>query len=229
MSLGSRVEHDAATDPARPVPVNGARCCFVLLAAAACLGGVGGVGAGAANTDIVAAARQQIGVTVRYDPAYRRLAFPGGDVAADRGVCTDVVVRALRVARSLDLQAELHADITANPAAYPLRRWGSDRPDASIDHRRVPNQMVWLRRRGYERPLSGRAQDYLPGDIVAWDLGGGVLHVGIVSAARTMDGTPLVIHNIGAGAREEDILFRYRIIGWYRLPADRPATRSATP
>ena len=174
--------------------------------------------AAAGAEDIVAAARRQVGVTVLYDPSYRRIGYPDGDVPADRGVCTDVIVRALRVSRGLDLQRAVHEDIVAHAEAY-RRRSGAGGPDANIDHRRVPNLMTFFKRRGFQQPVSSRPGDYQPGDIVAWDLGGGTLHIGIVSALRTDTGTPLVVHNIGAGAREEDLLFRFRILGHYRLPA----------
>ncbi len=170
------------------------------------------------NPDIVVAARAQVGVTVHYDPAYRKLGYPGGDVSPERGVCTDVIVRALRAARALDLQRQVHEDLAAHWDAYPHRaRWGLSKPDPNIDHRRVPNLMTWFKRSGYSRPLTRMPADYLPGDVVAWDLGRGILHIGIVSDLKS-DGVPLVIHNIGAGAREEDILFRYTIIGHYRMP-----------
>ena len=172
----------------------------------------------AGGEDIAAAARRQVGVTVHYDPAYRRIGYPNGDVAAERGVCTDVIVRALRVSRGMDLQRAVHEDLVAHPKAYP-RRWGTGGPDTNIDHRRVPNLMTFFERRGFGKPLSSQPGDYLAGDIVAWDLGGGTLHIGIVSELRAENGTPLVVHNIGAGAREEDLLFRYRILGHYRLPA----------
>jgi uncharacterized protein len=180
----------------------------------------------AENEDIVAAARRQVGVTLHYDPAYRRLAYPGGDVPADRGVCTDVIVRALRTARAIDLQRRLHEDLKANWDSYPhQRRWRLSRPDSNIDHRRVPNLMTYFKRSGYARVPTAAAADYLPGDIVAWDLGRGILHIGIVSDRKSV-GTPLVVHNIGAGAREEDILFRYTIIGHYRLPPSPTGVRN---
>ena len=176
-------------------------------------------GGHAPGADLVAAARAQVGVTVHYDPAYRKLAFPGGDVPADRGVCTDVIVRALRAARALDLQQRVHADMKAHWGAYPHPpSWRLTRPDPNIDHRRVPNQMRYFERAGYSRPISRSSADYLPGDIVAWDLGRGILHVGMVGDQMSEDGARHVIHNIGAGAREEDILFRFTIIGHYRLP-----------
>jgi uncharacterized protein len=173
------------------------------------------------NSDLVAAARSQVGVTVLYDPAYRVLPYPNGDLPPERGVCTDVVIRALRVARGLDLQALVHEDVRAHASAYPLRRWRATRADASIDHRRVPNLMVYFERHGYARAglETAPASAYLPGDIVAWDLGRGILHVGIVTDRSSGAGTPLVVHNIGSGAREEDILFRFRVIGHYRLPS----------
>ena len=192
---------------------------YMVCAAALAALGFGAL-ARAGNEDLVAAARRQVGVTVHYDPAYRRLAYPGGDVPADRGVCTDVIVRALRTARSVDLQRKVHEDLEANWDSYPhQRRWGLSKPDPNIDHRRVPNLMTFFKRAGYAVPLTRAAADYLPGDIVAWDLGRGILHIGIVADLRSTAGTPLVVHNIGAGAREEDILFRYTIIGHYRMPA----------
>jgi uncharacterized protein YijF (DUF1287 family) len=173
----------------------------------------------AVNVDIAIAAQAQIGVTRIYDPAYRKLAYPGGDVPAERGVCTDVIVRALRVARGLDLQRLVHEDIKANWDAYPnWKRWRLEKPDPNIDHRRVPNLMTYFARAGFGRRPTRAPANYLPGDIVAWDLGRGILHIGIVSDLRTTEGIPLVIHNIGAGAREEDILFGHTIIGHYRLP-----------
>jgi len=171
----------------------------------------------AISPPLVAAARSQIGVTTRYDPAYFSLSYPGGDPPADRGVCTDVVIRALRT-QGIDLQRHINDDMRANFAAYP-QLWGLSRPDRNIDHRRVPNQMRWFQRQGWELPISTQADDYAAGDIVAWKLNGnGLLHVGIVSDQRLDDGTPLVLHNIAQGTQEQDLLFRHSIIGHYRMP-----------
>lgn len=177
------------------------------------------------NTDIVAASRAQVGVTRVYDGSYQTLRYPGGDVPLERGVCTDVVVRALRASRGMDLQKLVHEDMRAHWSDYPSqKRWRLAKPDRNIDHRRVPNLMVYFERAGYGLAPARDAAGYLPGDIVAWDLGGGVLHIGVVSDRRAVTGIPLVVHNIGAGTREEDILFRFTVIGQYRLPAngDRP-------
>jgi uncharacterized protein YijF (DUF1287 family) len=171
------------------------------------------------GADIAAAARTQIGVTHYYDPAYRKLGFPGGDVPPDRGVCTDVVVRALRAARGIDLQQRVNEDMRAHWDAYPHpRSWNLRRPDPNIDHRRVPNLMTYFERTGASLPVTRRAADYLPGDFVAWDLGGGVLHIAVVSGRVSAGDVPLVVHNIGSGTREEDILFEYTVIGHYRVP-----------
>ncbi|GAB3349296.1 DUF1287 domain-containing protein [Lysobacter tyrosinilyticus] len=167
---------------------------------------------------LVTAARRQIGVTVRYDPAYVRLPYPGGDVAADRGVCTDVVIRAFRT-QGLDLQQRVHEDMRAHFGAYP-KQWGLHAPDANIDHRRVPNLQRWFERQRWNLEISARAEAYQPGDLVTWDLGGNVPHIGIVSERRSIFGPPLIIHNIGRGAREDNILFGYRITGHYRPPLD---------
>lgn len=176
-----------------------------------------------ARPALVDAARAQIGVTVRYDPAYIRLSYPGGDVPDDRGVCTDVVVRALRT-QGLDLQRTIHEDMRSAFAAYP-RHWGADAPDRNIDHRRVPNQMRWFERQGWQRAIGQRAADFRPGDIVAWRLRSGQLHIGIVSDRRSAAGTPLILHNIARGTREDDLLFDHTIIGHYR--PTRPLARVA--
>lgn len=168
---------------------------------------------------LVAAARSQIGVTRSYDPAYVELAYPDGDVALDRGVCTDVTVRALRVL-GLDLQRAIHEDMREHFAEYP-QNWGLETANPHIDHRRVPNQMRWFERQGWLQPITPNGFDYAGGDIVSWRLGGsGLLHIGIVSDRKTPDGTPLIIHNIGNGAQEDDILFRHTIIGHYRPVVD---------
>ena len=157
---------------------------------------------------LVAAARARVGVTLAYDPAYRGLDYPGGDVADDVGVCSDVLVRAARAALDIDLQRELHEDMRANFSDYP-DTWGLSRPDRNIDHRRVPNLETWLARQGAEIPASDDPRDYRPGDIVTFRLDGRLPHIGIVSDRRARDGTPLLIHNVGAGTREEDALFAY--------------------
>lgn len=166
---------------------------------------------------LVEAARTQVGVTLGYDPAYRRIAYPGGDVPLATGVCTDVVIRALR-AQGLDLQQRVHEDMRRHFSAYP-RHWGLKRPDPNIDHRRVPNLMTWFDRQGLSLKVGQAAADYQPGDIVTWDLGRGLQHIGIISDQRSREGTPLALHNIGQGTREEDILFRWPILGHYRFAA----------
>ena len=166
---------------------------------------------------LVVSAREQVGVTVGYDPEYRTLTYPGGDVPRNTGVCTDVVTRALRV-QGFDLQRTIHEDMAAHFAAYP-QQWGLHAPDPNIDHRRVPNLMTFFKRHGWERAITAAAADYQPGDVVAWNLGGGITHIGIVSDARNPAGQPLVIHNIGQGTHEENVLFAFKIIGHYRIPA----------
>jgi uncharacterized protein YijF (DUF1287 family) len=175
--------------------------------------------AGSEPSRLTAAARDQVGQTVTYDPAYVALEFPGGDIPRDRGVCTDVVIRALRDAWQIDLQLVVNRDMKANFSAYPAF-WGLERPDRNIDHRRVPNLQTLLARIGAEVPLQDGPAPYLPGDIVTWTLPGNLDHIGIVSDRRGPDGTPLVLHNIGAGAQEEDILFAYPMTGHYRIGKD---------
>ena len=168
-----------------------------------------------AALDLAAAARAQVGVTLIYDPTYQQIAYPMGDVPILRGVCSDVVIRAFRVV-GVDLQQELHRDMARHFAAYP-KSWGLAAPDANIDHRRVPNLATWFARQGYALKVGDDAADYQPGDVVTWALDNGRPHIGIVSDRRSEDGArPLVIHNIGWGTREEDVLFEYRLTGHFR-------------
>lgn len=164
-----------------------------------------------------AAAHAQVGVTRHYDGSYVRLEYPGGDVPADRGVCTDVVIRALR-ATGLDLQQAIHEDMRAHFAHYPSL-WGLRKPDRNIDHRRVPNLETWLRRSGHALPASTGASDYRPGDLVSWRLPGGLPHIGVVSNRRARDGSGrlLVVHNIGAGAQVDDVLLAWPPVGHFRV------------
>lgn len=172
--------------------------------------------AGSEPSRLTTAARDQVGVTVTYDPSYARLDFPGGDIPRDRGVCTDVVIRALRDGWGIDLQLAVNRDMKAAFSAYP-QLWGLTATDRNIDHRRVPNLQTLLSRIGAELPLEDLPTPYLPGDIVTWKLPGNLDHIGIVSDRLGPDGTPLVLHNIGAGAKEEDILFIYPMTGHYRI------------
>jgi uncharacterized protein len=167
----------------------------------------------------VEAARKQLGVTVTYDPAYVGLAYPQGDVPRDRGVCTDVLIRALRDASGLDLQKAVHEDMKAHFSAYP-KIWGLTKPDKNIDHRRVPNLQTYFKRTGASLPVSQKTGDYQAGDIVTSMLPGNLPHIMIVSDRKTPVGVPLVIHNIGRGTQEEDCLFRYPLTGHYRLPSN---------
>jgi hypothetical protein len=165
---------------------------------------------------LVAAAIERTHHSVRYDPAYVRIPYPGGDVPAGTGVCTDEVIRAYR-AVGVDLQKEVHEDMMRNFSAYPnLRTWRLGRPDANIDHRRVPNLMVFFSRHG-EMLITGRGEDYAPGDLVTWDLGGNVPHIGIVVDQKSAaSGRYMMVHNIGQGPRMEDVLFNWKITGHYR-------------
>jgi uncharacterized protein len=164
----------------------------------------------------VDSALEQTQLTFEYDPAYVKLTYPGGDVPIQRGVCADVIIRAFRNA-GVDLQKELHEDITSNFRKYP-DKWGARRPDSNIDHRRVPNLMTFFGRAGKSLPTSNKSSDYLPGDVVAWQLDNELLHIGLVTDA-VADRTEnyQLVHNIGAGAKLEDVLFSWKIIGHYRM------------
>ena len=163
------------------------------------------------SPQIVQSARNQIGKTLRYDPAYTKLTYPMGDVPISKGVCTDVVIRALRD-QNIDLQELVHQDMSRNFSVYP-KRWGLKQPDTNIDHRRVPNLMTYFTRQGW----AVQDTNYQAGDIVTWELKGNRPHIGIVSDRKIGD-RPLIIHNIGSGTREDDILYRYTITGHFRLP-----------
>lgn len=167
---------------------------------------------------LVAAAAAQTGQRVVYDGSYRRIPYPGGDVPAGIGVCTDVVIRAYR-ALGVDLQRRVHEDMRGAFSEYP-QLWGLRAPDTNIDHRRVPNLQTFFRRRGAERPRSPDARAYEPGDLVTWMLPGNLPHIGIVADLRTAEGRPLIVHNIGRGPEVEDILFRFPITGHYRYRGD---------
>ena len=179
---------------------------------------------------LVAAAIERTQHTVRYDPGYVAIAYPGGDVPAESGVCTDEIIRSYR-AVGIDLQKDVHEDMVKHFAAYQpgLRQ---KRPDANIDHRRVPNLMVFFSRKGENLPVTDRAQDYSPGDLVTWNLtadqGGNRPHIGIVVDKKSeATGRYMIVHNIGEGPKMEDVLFDWKITGHYRyVPEGRNTTET---
>ncbi|WP_100616260.1 DUF1287 domain-containing protein [Confluentibacter citreus] len=153
---------------------------------------------------------------VVYDPSYFSINYPNGDVPSDKGVCTDVIIRAYRKL-GIDLQKEVHEDMKAHFKLYP-KIWGLKTPDKNIDHRRVPNLMTYFERKGATKPITNSAKDYMPGDIVCWNLGGTITHIGIVVNKKSNDGKRyLIVHNIGGGQVLEDCLFKFKIIGHYKL------------
>lgn len=152
---------------------------------------------------------------VTYDPSYFSIGYPNGDVPSGKGVCTDVVIRAYRKL-GVDLQKEVHEDMKTNFNAYP-KIWGLKSTDKNIDHRRVPNLMAFFKRKEAEEIITDNPKDYLPGDVVCWNLGGAITHIGIVVDKKSKDGKRnLIVHNIGAGQVLEDCLFNFKIIGHYR-------------
>lgn len=159
---------------------------------------------------------------VTYDGSYRKIAYPMGDVPETIGVCTDVVIRSYRQL-GIDLQQKVHEDMRAHFSSYPnQKRWGLKKPDTNIDHRRVPNLQVFFSRHGQSLPVSGRPQDYQPGDIVTWKLNEKMLHIGIVAEQVADENRKrhLIIHNIGRGPELGDMLFDFEITGHYRYPID---------
>jgi len=164
---------------------------------------------------LVDAALERTGHRVIYDSSYRTIDYPGGDVPLDRGVCTDVIVRSYR-ALGIDLQKEVHEDMKSAFHEYP-DIWGLYRPDHSIDHRRVRNLRVFFERKGTVLPVTEDADDYKPGDLVAWVIPGNLPHIGIVTDSLSQDRVrPMIVHNIGRGPKLEDVLFEFEITGHYR-------------
>ena len=168
------------------------------------------------NHHIVEAARWQVGKTTKYDGAYVSLTYPNGDIPIAKGVCTDVVIRALRKARKMDLQKLVHDDMRRHFSKYP-KNWGLSRTDKNIDHRRVPNLRTYFKRQGWSEPVTKKKKDYQPGDFVTCTVAGRLPHIMIVSDKKSADGTPMIIHNIGAGTREEARLFEFPLTGHYRI------------
>jgi uncharacterized protein YijF (DUF1287 family) len=151
---------------------------------------------------------------VVYDPTYYSIDYPNGDIPSGKGVCTDIIIRAYRKL-GIDLQKEVHVDMVANFDKYQ-KIWGLKSTDTNIDHRRVPNLMTFFTRNGKVKIISSKPEDYLPGDIVTWDLGGGIPHIGIVINRKAPDGKrPLIVHNIGNGQEISDCLFEYKITGHF--------------
>ena len=169
-----------------------------------------------ADQALVEAAQDRLKQRITYNGAYMKLDYPGGDVPANIGVCTDVLIRSYRAAYGFDFQKAVHEDMKANFSTYP-KNWGLKRTDRNIDHRRVPNLETYLIRQGASLGISREPSDFQPGDIVSWRLAGRLPHIGIVSDRKAADGTPLIIHNVGAGPQEEDVLFLYKMNGHFRF------------
>jgi uncharacterized protein YijF (DUF1287 family) len=181
-----------------------------------CLGCFFGTAESSRLLDFVTAARSQIGKTVRYDPSYRQMDYPNGDIPIEKGVCTDVIIRALRDAYGYDLQKYVHEDMEKNFSDYP-QIWGLTGPDKNIDHRRVPNLQTFFKRNGWSLPAPGRWSAFEPGDIVTCIVPPNLPHIMLVSDTPGDDDVPFVIHNIGNGTREEDRLFEFELTGHYRV------------
>ncbi len=167
--------------------------------------------------EIVSAALARTKHQVQYDGSYRVLKYPGGDVPPHVGVCTDVVIRTYR-ALGVDLQVLVHEDMSKNFKSYPSKKiWGLKRPDKNIDHRRVPNLQAFFKRHGVVLEVSNNSSAYKAGDLVTWMLPGNLPHIGIVTSRKSVaSGNPMIVHNIGAGPKLEDMLFEYKITGHYR-------------
>jgi uncharacterized protein len=166
---------------------------------------------------LVAAADERPRPVVRYNPAYVSIPYPGGDVPENTGVCTDEIIRIYRTV-GVDLQKEVHEDMQANFWSYPNHvRWMLFHTDTNIDHRRVPNLMVFFRRKGEQLAATTNPADYFPGDLVTWDLGENVPHIGMVVAKKSaLSDRYMIVHNIGEGPKMEDVLFNWKITGHYR-------------
>jgi len=164
---------------------------------------------------VSACAMEIIDDTIVYDPTYFSIQYPNGDIPEEKGVCTDVVIRTYRK-MGIDLQKEVHEDMKQHFSAYP-KIWGLKKTDTNIDHRRVPNLMTFFKRHNAEKPITTNPKNYQPGDIVCWNLGGAITHIGVVAHKKSDDNQRyLIVHNIGGGQVAEDVLFAYIIIGHYR-------------
>jgi uncharacterized protein len=186
----------------------------IILSILCCFFGQWGFGQTTQALKVAGAAVSLTQKKVVYDPSYFKIPYPNGDVPEGKGVCTDVVIRAYRTLGT-DLQKEVHEDMKKNFRLYP-NHWGLKTTDTNIDHRRVPNLMVFFGRKGTKKPMSKAAADYLPGDIVCWDLNGKQTHIGLVINQKSADGKRyLIVHNIGNGQEISDCLFSWKIIGHY--------------
>lgn len=165
---------------------------------------------------IISAARWQIGKTTTYDGSYVSMKYPKGDIPLEKGVCTDVVIRALRSSLNIDLQEKVHVDMVKNFSKYP-KIWGLKRTDKNIDHRRVPNLRKYFSRMGYSIPVSKDKANFKAGDIITCTVAGRLPHIAIVSDKVNEQGVPYIIHNIGLGTKEDDSLFTYPMTGHYRI------------
>lgn len=167
---------------------------------------------------LVNAAKERTKHIVIYYAGYQRIPYPNGDIPANLGVCTDVIIRSYRKL-NIDLQQLVHEDMRANFKLYPSKRlWRLKAPDRNIDHRRVPNLQVFFKRHGKSLKISNNPNDYKAGDLVTWLLPGNLTHIGIVIDKKSKDQKrPLIVHNIGLGPKAEDMLFKYKISGHYRF------------
>ncbi len=157
--------------------------------------------------------------TVTYDPSYYKIAYPNGDLPANKGVAADVIVRSYR-SLGMDLQVLVHEDMAENFRLYP-QLWNASAPDTNIDHRRVANLQRFFERKGETLTPSRSAADYRPGDIVIWSLANAETHIGIiVPGPGDRANEPWVVHNMGAGVKWENILFDYSISRHFRFPAE---------
>ncbi len=173
------------------------------------------------TTQFIQAALNQTKDGVIYNPTYFKIPYPNGDVPAQYGVCTDVVIRAYRKL-GIDLQEQVHKDIKANFSIYPAKKhWNQNKPDTNIDHRRVPNLQTFFTRKGKKLKVTDKPENYQPGDLITWMLGNKLPHIGIVVDQKSEDGERyLIVHNVGAGPQLEDVLFAYPISGHYRYALD---------
>lgn len=158
-----------------------------------------------------------INPSIVYDPGYFSIKYPNGDIAANKGVCTDVIIRAYRKL-NIDLQKEVHEDMEANFSKYPnLKKWGMTKTDTNIDHRRVPNLEIFFDRKGEKLSINHDSSTYKTGEIVTWMINGKLPHIGIITNKKSADGERnLIVHNIGGGQVLADCLFDFEIVGHYK-------------
>lgn len=181
----------------------------------------------AGNLDIKAACYNRVDSSIVYDPSYRTIGYPMGDVPANVGVCTDAVIRVLRDCH-IDLQEKMNIAIKSDNRDNGGRRYHIKKPNTSIDHRRVWNlKKMFDNWAGYTGegtccsfivhgiPTEGMYGEgfYPPGTMVIYEMWPGQGHIGIVIDSEQN----LIFHQVGYGQVIDASLHSWKIVGAYLI------------